>query len=163
MNYSMRFVVGSIIAMALLSGCSGSNTEALHQGSIKFAANADGGGSSCSIPFSDVDVNLNKNKYGCEDDVYSYFMLDSAPSAALIHLNSDVGCPRGPSSLREWRFDLKTIKHPTTTPWISIRSLNATETGAIVKAGVILVKKHFDWGDIDAELECVELRVSPLP
>lgn len=167
MRYSIRLAMVSIFVFAMLSGC----RELYAMGSIKLAENADGGGRTCTIPFPDPDPAGKKHYYnlwdmnavGCHDDVYSYFLLSNAPSVAKVEFNSDYGCKRSGSTHNEWWYDIETYKHNMTTGWISIASLNGVEVGEIVKAGVKLIVKHHDFGDIEAELECLTIRVSPLP
>lgn len=173
MKYLMRFVMGAMLVVGL-QGCGRDssvateaqvdkpNANVMPQGVIKLAENPDGGGKSCSIPMSSQVWNLDHTP-GCNGDDYSYFMLDNVPSAALIRLESDFSCPKQDTSGNAWWFELETIKHPTTTIWISIASLKQQPDGKIIYPGLRLNTSYYRRGDLVAELECLEIEMSDLP
>ncbi|BCX68059.1 hypothetical protein [Pseudomonas izuensis] len=177
MRFLTMFSVATLFVIGLLAGCSVFNTAGA--ASLRLAENSDGGGKSCSITLPEPneaalpdDPEYPDHKYhkwdldympGCDYDVYSYFSLDNAPSAAIFEFHSDEGCKREGSTHNEWWYGVQTYKQPTTTGWISIPTLNAHKVGDIVKAGVKMVRHHYDFGDIKAELECVRYYVSKRP
>jgi hypothetical protein len=165
MNYLTRLGVFTLWICGFVVGA-GTTSDAIAAGNLRFAEKSDGGGKSCSIPIPAPEVgwkryNLKDGDFGCNDDDYSYFMLDNVPSTTLISVSPDVNCPTGWSDGNNWFFQTKMYKQPTTTIWISILSLKGYQKGEIVKVGVMMNANSYRSGDVDAELECVEIHVSP--
>jgi len=180
MKYLMRYVAGAVLAVGVgvLGGCHNSypatetqnaksEAEPSHFGFIRFAENMDGGGQSCAIPIKEGRYNLKDKNYACDDDVFSYFSFDAAPSAVRVRLHSDFNtgfeCNWKGGTGNDWTFDINTTKNPTTTGWISIASLRGQPEGTVVTPGVRMGRWQYRSGDIEAELECVSIHPSPLP
>lgn len=142
--------------------------------SVKFAANADGGGNTCGIPAKyqapvepgdlygeEYVVSFDKDEHNCDNDQYNYFRLENVPSATKIVLRSDY-CHDDDN--KEWTFWLSTYINPTTTGWISIGSLASASVGELVTKGVKLEKKEVNGpGDYIRELSCVKITRSAKP
>lgn len=158
------------VMFVIIGGCTvepSANTE----GSINFAAQPDGGGTSCGIPIKFPDppakpgdpyeVSMDSDTHGCDNDQYNYVRLDNVPSATKIVLRSDY-CHDNDN--KEWTFWLTTYIHPTTTGWIYIGEIGSKNPGQIIQAGLRLDDKEVnDPGDFIRELSCVIITRSALP
>lgn len=171
MRFFVRLILGSLFIFSFLVGCSQARASALPEGYIRFAVEANGGGKGCSIPFKTGRWNLIDGAYGCSEDDYNYFMLDNVRSAATFRFSSDYATgAEGPNKCdwdggggNDWAFEVGTYKNPTTTIWIPISSLRGYYQGDIIKAGIRMIANRNESGDIDEELECVSIELSPLP
>ena len=163
MKLTRLFATSLIVAISVLStqGCVFSERATnMPEGTLKLSPVEDGGGQSCGLPFVNRNYWLNnKTPEFCRNDRLNYFQVNNAPSATVFVLQDNF-CDEGTG---EWAFTLKTVKHPTTTVWISIASLRSVDAGQTVVPGLVLVSKYLKAGDQRDELSCVRITRSPLP
>jgi hypothetical protein len=169
----LKVLVMSVAFTATLMGAQGlMAADAMPDGLIKFAGHADGAYKPCSLALKSGEYIFNApDDYDCTNDRMNYFQLDTAPSATLItfynqSLKAEGKCDEASGvSTDGWKYTIKTIKHPTTTRWISINELHLAELDDIIVAGVVLVSKDERGSNDDRidELSCVKVVRSALP
>lgn len=173
---SKLFFVG-VAVMLWVSGCTtevpteGGRTAGFTGGVIKFAQKLNSleqpEGHTCSV---DIDDNGNTWKYrnfrlgwtDCNNDVYSFFYVDNAPSAVTFHLRSDAGTDHNQCSEdknTDWYFILRTVRQRTTTSkWISIQSLKDMSVNSIVDVGGLRLDGKKEHDKIEGKLSCVAIK-----
>lgn len=144
------------LAMAAAVLCTPFFATAEPMAYIKFAEKYENNqpvGKMCTYSFphhTSVQVNV-ADLPGCSNDTYSYFKLESVPSAALITLSSEKDCA---TNVDDWYFTLRTIKHPTETDWYHIPQLLHDHDKKIIVAGLRMEKNYYDHGNIKGKLSC---------
>ncbi|MGX1017616.1 hypothetical protein AB7M33_000292 [Pseudomonas sp. Y3 TE3536] len=110
-------------------------------------------GKQCSVPAPAVGANAKQFKMdGCGNDVATYFKFENVLSSTVVTLISERSC----SYDGDWWFDVRAIKHPTTSLWYDIRKLKHN-FNTIVTPGVMrLGGKDHDF--IEGKLSCVVIR-----
>lgn len=121
------------------------------QGYIIFSQQPEGAGRTCSVPIRTGTTLMSDTD--CKNDVVSYFQLNNVPSAVVFSLNSESTC----SSSGDWYFTMRTIVHPITTIWLSIPSLKTRPNGEIIVKGLRMENNHYDHGNIEGKLSCVQI------
>lgn len=91
---------------------------------------------------------------GCGNDVASFVKFENVPSSTIVTLNSERSCDE---SKADWWFNLRAIKHPTSSLWVSIPGLEE-RPNTIVTPGVMRTTGHFDHGEIEGKLSCAVIR-----
>lgn len=124
------------------------------EGSISLFEKPEGqGGDSCQIPFKSGRYEMSSTG-NCKNDQYSYFRLNSVPSAAKITFYSEGRCTI--SGNYDWYYTVRTYLEPTTTRLVSIPDevASASPKQILVK-GVRFEEGHYDHGNIRGKLSCV--------
>jgi hypothetical protein len=168
----LKVLAMSVVCTASLIGAQRlMAADAMPNGLLRLAGHEDGTYLPCSLDMKTGEYSFTINKPLCTNDRMNYFQLDSAPSATYITLYNQgheimATCDENSGDTKNgWKYTFKTIKHPTTTRWISINELHLARVDDIVVAGVVLVSK-FEKGTSDDridELSCVKIVRSELP
>jgi hypothetical protein len=148
-----------LVAGLLVGGCAGqtvqeSGTQAV--GVIWFAQDVvsqEPVGKVCSTAVPAAGGNAKQFKMdGCGNDVATYFKFENVPSSTVVTLISERSCSYG----GDWWFDVRAIKHPTTSLWYDIRKLKH-KLNTVVTPGVMRLGGK-DHESIEGKLSCAVIR-----
>ncbi|ATP49150.1 hypothetical protein GIB19_20740 [Pseudomonas sp. ITEM 17296] len=154
-------VLSMLFAGLLIGGGVGQTVQASETQAaaiIKFAQRMDGdqhpGGKQCSVTVPAAGADAKQFKMdGCGNDVATYVKFENVPSSTIVTLISERSC----SYSGDWWFDVRAIKHPTSSLWFDIRKLkDAVDT--IIVPGVMRTTGEYDHGTIAGKLSCAVIR-----
>jgi len=158
MNINAK-MVQMLFAGLLVSGCVGqtvqeSGTQAAAR--IMFAQKMDGpqqpGGKQCSVTVPAAGESKDFKMDGCGNDVVTFVKFDNVPSSTVVKLVSERSCWEN----GDWWFNVRAIKHPTSSLWFDIRDLKGAYNTIIVP-GVMRTTGHYDHGNIEGKLSCARI------
>ncbi|WP_412765482.1 hypothetical protein [Pseudomonas sp. NGC7] len=152
-------VLNMLFAGLLIGGCAGQTVQASGTqppGVILFAqdvVNQEPIGRVCSTVVPDAGANAKQFKMdGCGNDVATYFKFENVPSSTVVTLISERSCAYS----GDWWFDVRAIKHPTSSLWFDIRELKGRLNTVVAPGLMRLGGKDHD--HIEGKLSCAVIR-----
>jgi hypothetical protein len=132
----------------------------LERGILYLYTSLAGDSKSCQIPI--INGKHNFNSHNCDNDQYSYFKLEYAPSATLISFDDNPNCSRTENFYAEIKVskNLATMETP-----VPLELLLSTAEGQVAPGTFSRVMKRYRKpdSDIQGKLSCVEIIRSAVP